>query len=347
MPATKILYPYETSYDLQLRPYDPFDPTQEDVSFGWLERGEDGELQKLDLTGREEWRQLRLQLDADLPRAEMEAILAESSDWREDTALLVSLRCAATKFRKVLELTPGERFTWSGDVTIRRGDVRSSVELHPLLVRATGIPSSEPVEPDSKATLARAVIATGRALRLTVDPIDRSIRGALDIKWDDFPNSDDTWRREHPRDLFFLDPHGDEPRLWLNSSYYELEAILEGKGRKGPDAALRHITNVAIAQTVWAQLFLTAAGSVVDSPDSDEPLAAQGWRKDVLSKFLPRMFPNAQTDEDRHRDLSEMFSAPDQMATLMSLLGTAVQEVVDTGALFEDAIKAVEEEVNL
>lgn len=342
MPATKTIYPYTTSYDLQLRPYDPFDPTQEEISFGWLDRGEDGEMQKMDLTGRADWRKLRIQLDANLPRAEMEDVLGSGSDWKEDTSLLVSVRCAATKFRRVVELAPGERYTWTGDVTVRRADVRSTVELHPLLVRTTGIPTAQGAQLDGRASLASSVIATGRALRLTIDPTDRSIRGSLDIKWDAFAESEDHWRRQHARDLFFLDPHGDEPCLWLNSSYYELKAMLDGRSTKGVDAALRHLTNGAIAQTVWMQLFLTAAGSTMEAMGDDGPIAAEGWKKDVLTKFLPRLFPEEQTDEDRVERLKEMFGSPGQMATLMSLMGTAVQEVVDTGSLFDSAVRAVE-----
>jgi len=343
MPATKTLYPYETSYDLQLRPYDPFDPTRENVSFGWLDRGEDGDVQKMDLTGRSDWRKLTIQLDANLPGSEMKSVLTSISEWQDDTSLLVSVRCAATKFRRVVELTPGAPYTWSGDVTIRRGDVRSTVELVPLLVRATGIPTSEGTPLEGRAAQASSVIATGRALRLSIDPTNRSIRGALDIKWDAFAESDDPWRNQHRRDLFFLDPHGEEPCLWLNSSYYELKAMLDGKSTKGVDAALRHLTNGSIAQAVWMQLFMTAAGSTMETMEDEDPIPVEGWKKDVLTKFLPRLFPDEQTDEDRVQRLREMFGSPDQMATLMSLLGTAVQEIVDTGSLFEDAVRAVEE----
>lgn len=340
MPATKTLYPYDVSSELHLRAYDPYDPTDEDREFGWLERGEDESgIQKLDLTGHDEWRGLRIQLDANLPRAEMTEILPEASDWRDETSLVVSVRCASTKFRRAVELVPQDPFTWDGGLTLKRSEVRSVVELHPMLVRKTRIPGGQNGRPES-ASRRGAVLATGPSLRLYVDETERPVRGALDVRWEDFSEPDNPWSKE---DLFAFDAGGDEPTLWLNSWYQAFKATLDGSERSGVDTALRHVLNALAAQTTWMQLFMTAAGQLAAAEEPVEE-SLKGWERDVLSNFLPRIFPDEQTDEDRREQLAEIMRSPDQMGTLMAQLGHAAQEVVGTADHFQKAIRVIEKE---
>lgn len=343
MPASTTLYPYAVSHDLHLRTYDPFDPTNEDLRFGWVERGGDDEqYQKLDLTGQDEWRALRMKLTADLSREEMEALLPEGSEWRDETSLIVSARCASTKFRRAVELYPTDPYVWDGDLMLRRSEVRSVVELHPVLARRTRIPDEDGAA-SAKARLEGAVLATGPSLRLYVDETDRPVRGAMEVEWEDFSTSDDPWRSEHKSDLFAFDPGGDEPKLWLNSWYPALEATLHGKSKRDVDAAIRHLTNGMIAQTTWVQLFMTAAGRLAAAEDPTEE-ALDEWERDVLSNFLPRVFPDAQTDEDRRDQLVEILRTPDQLGSLMAAVGTAAQQIVDSPDLFEKAVRAGETE---
>lgn len=341
MPATTTLYPYAVPHDLQLRAYDPYDPTDEERRLGLVERGGDTErFQKLDLTSDEKWRALRLKLTADLAREEMAEVLPEGSEWTEDTSLIVSVRCASTNLRRAVDLVPTDRYVWDGEVTLRRSEVRSTVELQPMLARRTAIPSSDNNR-SGKATLRGAILATGPGLRIYVDETRRPVRGALPIRWEDFSDSADPWRADHKSDLFAFDPGGDEPQLWLNSWYPALKATLHRQSQRDVDAALRHLTNGMLAQTTWIQLFMTAAGRLAAG---EEPRMEnlEEWEQDVLSNFLPRVFPDAQSDEERRERLVEILRTPDQMGTLMAALGTAAQQVADSPELFEKAIRAVE-----
>lgn len=338
MPATKRLYPYRVTHNLHLRPYDPHDPTHPDREFGFLDRGgKDAEFRKFDLTGRDDWKSINLQLEANLSQGDIHDILPEHSDWRTETSLIVSIRCATTKLRRAVELEPGEPFSWHGDITLHRSEVRSVVELHPTLTRRTRLPEPAP----ERASLAGSVIATGLAVLIHIDETDRPVRGALNVEWEDFSESEDTWRKENKSKLFDFDHGGDEPTLWLNSWYPEFKATLDKTDSKGVDAALRHVLNAMLAQTTWMQLFLTAAGQLSASSDLVGS-NLEGWEEDVLSNFLPKLFPDEQTEEERRERVAEMMRSTDQMGALMAKVGAAAQDVVGTPDLFQKAIRAIE-----
>src|SRR5437868_6733003 len=144
MPVTKRLYPYSISGQLDLRPEDPFDPTQEeDVDLSWLVRSDasDDELLTLDLSaGNLNWNALSVRLHARLPSAEAERVLPPGSQMVDDTSLVVSINSTATKLRRIIVLPYQDEGHWSGDVTIHREEVRGTVKLIPRLVRRTDFP---------------------------------------------------------------------------------------------------------------------------------------------------------------------------------------------------------------
>jgi hypothetical protein len=347
MPTTWILYPHQVSRLLELRLLDPYDPTQEDLDFTrWFGRLEerDGMQLTIDLSRDDvpQWRVLRVTVEATLPAGEFLTVLPESSNAKEDAVLVLSVQCAATKLRQAVALAPVTEGRWRGDIVLRRGDVRDTLRLRPRLVRRTEIPASGGADGGPIARHRGAVLAEGRDLSLVLDESRKPIGGAIRMQWEDFRQSTNAWRRDHAADLYHLEPYGTEPILWLNSRYEKLRAALYSRATSGADAAVRHLANALLAQTVWVQLIVAAVGSALkdETLESVEP-PPDSWKRGVIAKVLPRVFPETADVDRLERALDELRSS-DQVGTFMSVVGTAAQEVMASYRLVEAAIRAAE-----
>ena len=347
MPATVFLYPHAVSKLIELRVLDPYDPTQENLDFGrWFSRTDerDGMQVTIDLARDDvpTWHSLHLTVEANLPPGELANILPVASSAKEDVQLLLSVQCAATKFRQAVALAPWGMGRWRGDVVLRRSDVRDAVRVRPRLVRRTKIVAAAEADAYPLARHRGAVIAEGPDLALVIDELRKPIGGAIKMHWEDFRQSDNSWRRDHASDIFHLEPYGAEPVLWLNSRYEKFRAALYSRMTHGADVAVRHLANALLAQTSWVQLFVASIGSAVKDETADGvELPPEGWKRGVIAKFLPRLFPETPESDRLERAVDELRS-PDHVGSLMSLVGTAAQEVMGTYRLVEKAIGAAE-----
>jgi hypothetical protein len=342
MPTAVRLDPHPVSSRLLLETSEFWDPMQEDLKVD-AERvpsdDDDGVGTTIYLTNLE-WRQLRAQLEAQLPTVELERVLPNTSSWKEDVLLLVSIQCAASKLRRVARLEPTARGRWRGDLLIRRDEVRDSVRLVARLVRGTEI-VGEQGEGKRYATYQAAVIAEAPVVTLIFDERRRR-EGLLRIRWEDFRKSPNPWRSKHPSDVFHLDPQGERPTLWLNARYEKLRAALKSRVVRGEDAVIRHLVNAILAQTVWTQLFVVALAGTETGDDEgsvDEP--REPWKQAVLRKLLPRVFPDS-AHYDRLDQAVTQLRSPELAGNLVSRVGTAVQDAVGTDTLIEKAIRAAE-----
>jgi len=344
MPTAIKLDPHPVSKALALEIADFWDPSQEGVELE-AERvsSEDGDGigTTVYLTNPDvRWGQLRIQLDAHLPVAELERVLPKTSSWKEDVLLLVSVQCAAGKFRRAARLEPTSPGRWRGDVLIRRDEVRDNVRLVARLVRATEIVGDDELARRYGAYQG-AVIAEA-PVAVFVFEEKRRPEGALRIRWQDFRTSTNHWRNQHPADVFHLDPQGERPTLWLNERYEQLRAALKSRGERGGDAVIRHLANAIIAQTVWVQLFVVALADVEMGEDEgviEQP--GDPWKQAVLRKLLPRVFPEIPGD-DRIGQAAMQLRSGELIGNLVSRLGTAVQDLVGTDTLIQKAIRAAE-----
>lgn len=346
MPTTMFLYPHTLSKSIGLRVVDPYDPTQENVDFGRWFRIEERDAIELAIDlSREDvpsWRSLRMTLEATIPSEEFNKILPSTSNHREDTLLFVSVQCPATKFRQAFELAPSGEGLWRGEVVLRRMDLRNTVHLRPRLVRRTDNPAGTGEDSTSVARHRGLVIGEGGDLALVIDESRKPIGGALRMEWEDFRGSRNPWRRDHADDIFHLEPYGSDPTLWLNSFYEKLRAALYSRTAYGADAAVRHLANALLAQTAWVQLFVASLGSAAtdETLETTEP-PDEGWKRGVIAKFLPRLFPEVPDTDRLGRGLDQLRS-PEQVGSLMSMVGTAAQEVMAAYKLVEKAIRAAE-----
>jgi hypothetical protein len=288
------------------------------------------------------WKKLTCRLSVSLRVDELAQILPATSDLQVDAALFVLVTCPATKFRHGVRLatptTDGDSTRWKGYLTITREDVRGAVSLKPQLVRLTSIPLTEEIP---FGTQAGTLIGAGPAVQLYVDLTPRLLHSTVITTWDDFGNSNDIWRREHPEDIYHLEPFG-EPRLYLNSRYTQLRAILDSAARRGPEAALRDLIAAMIAQTVHAQLLTTALMSLEIDEDSGSVTVPAGWRADLLSSALGRLYPEEADDEERRRRAAHEVREADAAASIQSRVGSVVQAMITSYRTLESSIRTYE-----
>lgn len=340
MPTTIKFDPYAFSHGVELRVIDRYDPGNEHY---WEAIAvENAAEQVLNLSARDHaWTQLRVELEATLSEAELVRVLPPTTDPVSDTALLVTVRCPATLARDVVVLEPRESGRWTGEVVLNHSEVRGVVTLQPRLVRRTEIPDPRQVPPGI-AHERHAVIGDGRVVKLIVDASEPPITGGLAITWEDFRGSKNDWRANHPSDVHYLDTGGPEPTVWLNSRYTSLKAALHSTATNGPEATLRHLANALIAQSVWFQLFMVSSVAVEVDPEVGTVRKPGGWRGATLDTLLPKLFPEHSEEEDQLEELSTQLSSPEQVGSLVTRLGSAIQESLPTYRRIEDAIAASE-----
>lgn len=354
MPKQEIIYPYEITNAVSLAALGTYDPTNLDLKLEWApERVDDDGVRVLDLRGvgptgddaMAGWRELKFEVQVDVRPAELNKVLPPQSDYRESTALLLSVRCPSTRIRIPVVLEPDKKVAcrWTGEVHLRRHDVRSRVEVQGFLVRSTMIPSTAPLG-GNYARFKGATIGVGAPLVVQVDQSILRGKSPFKIRWVDF-RVENEWLKANHSTLFFLKIEGDYPELLLNSAHREFRAILEADPKQGINAALQKLLNLGIAEVAWGQVFYAAVASITVDETTGEIEIPEGWRGEVLSVFLPRMFPETEDQSTRLRDVARMRSSQDEVGVMIGLATTVAQKLVDAQKLFAAAQKAAQKEV--
>lgn len=342
---TKRQYPYAfEATAVELRILNPTDPTGKADALEWLppEREEE-DVQRLDLRSDEKWRELEFDIEARVPRNKLKEILPEGANYREDVSLLLSVRCPSTKLRFPIELVcqSSEEGLWKGSVHVHRADVRSRLELHPLLYRRTSIPDTAAV-PTLLARRRFALLGSGMPVVAMIDNVVRNFDGGVRIKWEDFSASANPMRKRYSSLLYYLDPGPDEPVLWLNRKHRQLHPLLFSQSDRGSDAALRTLLAGWLGESIRLQMFHVALGSVaVDSAETG-PRMPEGWRGDMLRVCLPVMFPDIESVDDALGRAVEMRQSQDEYGTLVALAIVATQQNMRSHEVFTDSIRAIE-----
>jgi hypothetical protein len=355
MPKQETIYPYEVTKAIDLTALATSDPTNGDIKLEWsAARVEDDGVRVLDLRGvgptAEDalagWRELKFEVQAVVRPTELNKVLPAGTDYRESTTLLLSVRCPSTRLRipVVLEPDPKVIGQWHGDVHLRRHDVRSRVEIQGFLVRRTGIPAGVALS-GNYARFQGATIGIGEPLIVQVDQSITRGKSPFRIRWVDFRAAADEWLKANHGTLFFLKVDGDYPELLLNSAHREFRAILEADPRAGINAALQKLMNLGIAQVAWMQLFQAAVASITIDETTTEVDVPEGWRSDVLSVYLGRMFPELEDQVTRLREVGRMRTSQDEVGSMIGVATTVTQKLVEAQKLFAAAQKVAQTEV--
>lgn len=353
MPRRDVIYPFEVTTGIDLVPSGTFDPTNRELQLEWAERVDNEGARVLDLRGigpsaddaLAGWRELTFEVQAYIRPTELSKVFPSGTDYRESSAVLLSVRCPSTRMRLPVLLEPDTKTPgrWNGEVHLRRHEVRSRIEIQGFLVRTTSIPASVPLT-GNYARFQGATVGVGAALTVQVDQSAARGKSPFRIRWVDFRAGND-WLKANHSTLFYLSIEGEIPELLLNSAHREFRAILEADPRQGINAALQKLLNMGIAQTAWLQLFHAAAASITIDETTEDAEVPEGWRSDVLNVFLPRMFPEIDDQPTRVKDVARMRTSLDEVGVMIGLATTVAQKLVDAQKLFSAAQKAAQKEV--
>jgi hypothetical protein len=342
MPAVRIS-PFAVSDGIQLSLSDFDDPVSgrpvSSVTRGAL--GGDGEPTVYDVSAEPPWRKLTLGLTANVSETELRRVLPPGLASKHDVSLVVSIACPSTKFRHGATLGAKSAGTWAGHLTLSREDLRGVVSLRPLLVLTPR--SSKPLLEAGYAHRGGSVIGRGDTLQLMVDASALSPTQALvTTVWEDFSSSENSWRREHSNSLFHLEPYSDRPRLFLNARYSELREILNSEAERGAEAAVRDLTAALIADSVWVQLAVVAASAATIEEDDSVTITGAEWKRLLVENLLPALYPDEANAAERLRRLGADLHEGTGAESLLSRIGTVVQEMVATHRVVEAAVRAHE-----
>lgn len=205
--------------------------------------------------------------------------------------LILALRCAPVRLRQVqiVAEAPLREQGFATKLTLRRSDLRGSLEIIPFLVRAAPAAREAP----GLASVGGARLASGRPWEVRIDLL-REIAGQyLEVAYVSF-REQGRERFPWPENLYKLDCDTPSPILLLNSDHERIAEVLNSKGTVGARARIREVLFDAISHAVWTRLFLKAAHDV---RDGDEP--RYEWENAVLSRLLPAAYPEHADRESR------------------------------------------------
>ncbi|MET8156721.1 hypothetical protein ABZT47_10145 [Sphaerisporangium sp. NPDC005289] len=265
----------------------------------------------LHLLDREDWSVVRLALDVQAPRHELDtgpwyslAFLATSSERRTNT-------------HSAVKLMMGQPGQWTGDVELHRDDHFDRVQISGRLVATV-----EDVPGRVIATVDQPWIVDLRARVATR-------RDSVQTRWVNFTDDPElVWCKTDPWAVTTTD---EAATLNLNSAFDGLRGILESI--KAADRPMREALGAQIAVDMWATLFNEAAHHVEGHEWPD------GWRGQVLRRMLPDLFPQHSPD-DALREIvnrgvggiqTRVLHAAAKQARMPRSLGSFIRSLQNTG----------------
>lgn len=339
MSTTLRFNPYEVSKDLELNVTGfTVGEAGEAAEFPLVTPGDNALEQVYDAT-LTPWNAVSVRVQATIPARALGEVLPATTDPEADTLMLVTVHCPRTKLRYGVQLTPQGVGRWAGSIGLRKADVAGVVRLVPRLVRRTASLGSRSA--DGKATKKHAIIAEAKPIQIRVDSseVQRS-GGELQVSWEDFRASTNSWRRDHSNDVYAMDFNGAQPILWLNARYSKLREVYHNKAADGPEAILRPLLLQVVSQGVLHQLFVAAMSSVTSQGDGEGNALPQDWRGQLLRRLLSRMYPNS-SETHGVEQLLEGWSS-EGAGYVATLLGSAIQGDQGLHQDVERAIRAAE-----
>ena len=264
----------------------------------------------------EPWRRARVVYRVNVPASTLKNVLPPRDRSARPCALLLVVRCAATRMRRAQRIASAPR---GGEpieaaLVLDRDECQGQLELLPFLVRETAAAPAPgyAIRPGER-------LASARPWQLRMHAM-APVRGKfLDVRYRSF--KEDAILAAHQDNVYRLECDQEEPVLWINADHDKIAAVLDDRATTGRKARLRDVYFDLIAQGVWSQLF-TRAASDLDAADHAAE-SRYGWQDGVLREVLPFMFPLATTYEARVHELMRLRA--DDVALLLERLDAALQ----------------------
>lgn len=221
---------------------------------------------------RREWEEVRLELQAELPEAEL-----SSGPWH-DVVCVAVLAEGRTNSRTVNHLRRSPDGTWIGTITLTRGAYRNRVDLSVNVVATVG-------------GVAGRMIG-GSEENWIVDLAARSPvrQRELNINEIDFRDGGEEWLRPYKDAPWLVETTGDMPTVHLNTGFEGIAELLNSTGTP-VEKAVRGMLAAQIATDAWTTMFHSAV-SDLETDEDGSPQWPTGWRDWVLRSMLPDVLPD-------------------------------------------------------
>lgn len=282
----------------------------------------------------EPWRRARVVYRATVPPSTLKNVLPPRDRAARPCALLLLLRCAATRLRRAQHIASAPRGgePLEGALVLDRDECQGQLELLPFLVR-----ESAGVTAPGYAVRPGERLASARPWQVRMHAA-MPVRGKfLDVRYRSF--KEDAILAAHQDNVYRLECDQEEPVLWINADHDKIAAVLDERATTGRKARLRDVYFDLVAQGVWSQLFTRAASDLDEGDQGAE--SRYGWQDGVLREVLPFMFPLASTHEARTRELLRLRA--DDVALMFERLDAALQAkgqlATHLGTLAEELIE--------
>lgn len=261
----------------------------------------------VDVTEYEGWDTLTLELEVTIPEGLLGKVFPEFG--KIPGMLVVATHCRSTYLRDRFVLTrdPISSGTYSGTLKFDAGDVTGSLDLRPVLVRATNGTDSR--DSMNYATDAGVFVADGPEWHVEITDDDNGGGEYLfDIRAEEFSDEHESNpdSRFPPEDrMYYLDLESDaeSPVLWLNEDHERLVPLLKNPGGQYEKLTSELAWN-QVMTPVWTRL-VTIAARQYDTDEEEWPLEWQGAVFDELHDELYEDHTPEKAAERLQEDLTE------------------------------------------
>jgi hypothetical protein len=246
--------------------------------------------------------------------------------------------------RRTIPLQKQKPNLYSGRVKLDLTQITESAELSVFVVRKTNGPGGQG-------------IATHKGSRLAWSPnyeirfVEPPTKGKLlDIRWDDF--SEPKFVPESfPDALYYIDPHSEQPVIYLNSAMAnELKSLVNTKGHSPPKALPRDVIFHSMANAGYLTLAqetikaLHEEGATSGTPVNAEDLFSGSWKLEMYELIAPLLNPSI-LPEAAKVELCTKINETNYFGEVMARAQLAIQSHLGVRDLYEKLAKKAFENV--
>jgi hypothetical protein len=270
----------------------------------------------------------------------LSAVLPEQERAEPPLKTLVIARSLGSRFRRSIALAKNDEGAWTGELSLAKRDVFGSIELEPVMLRTA------PGDTPGFAGHIGARLVWGPVVIVHLDDPPTSAGQHLEIRWDDFKTTSNSWRRQHGESLYLLDMNADPPELWLNEAIPRFKPLAHTTGRRGRDMRVRNATFALIAAQVWTSLIGEVTTNLARLTQSDpeiDPAQILEWLSDwelrVVNHWSPQLFPEAGSRQEAVEELVALAASPQEQGQLQQRLVPHVLKIADATRAFAGLIR--------
>lgn len=226
--------------------------------------------------------------------------------------IVLKVHCPRTNVRTAYVATLGPTERWEAVVRLERDELAGVVVIEPQCVRRAAW-EGKPLP--GTANEAGALLGSGVGIRCRIDAGANPFEGGLDVVWEDFASSRDSFRSERA-DLFFdVDVTSDPPKVFLNSRHVHAQALIDGGPPDDPAAAAARSALIAIAQVgITNTLFEAALAECTYDEETRTWTVPDTWVRQVIDAAVPDMYPDLPEAEREQVLLDDVSTASGRRA---------------------------------